>query len=453
MKAPRHTSAASCAIATLGALALVSCGGNESIEVPLNNGLPADTGAAFTAPAAGSTQYQIHLNNASANSGAAPLPGATAPMPALIRYQWCFGAENTGAPPELADTASVPMTKVFDDVWFTGRRTVGQYIFRTARGVFLMDTLNNAGLVQTLTEPGMRSVGLDPANIIGAFPTHGHGDHDGGSVYLQTTYRTPIYLGSGDLTGKTYLVSALNSDVMTPQPFAISDLQMILLSTPGHTPGTVSGIVPVKHNGISYKLAFWGGTAFSNTVPGSRNYLDGTERMYRLARDQQVDGTFHTHPFVDGSLRHIDDIRTNGLGARNPFLVGKDNALRSLAALRSCAAAKAAQVDATAVFTEWQVSTVQVAATWIKGSDSNLSASARVKSPYGFVGGGTVEFTFAPGRERCTAAVNTSTGIATCTVTSTAATQASVSARYSGHETAAVLNLEASATATVAALN
>lgn len=327
------------AAALVATVSLVACGGGDDApSLPVNNGLPADTAASFSAPASNLTQYQLHLNNATANAGLAASPDGAAPLMALIRYQWCFGAENAGAPPELADRTVVPITRVFDDVWFTGNRSVGQYIFKTARGPFLMDTMNNTGLVQSITEPAMLSVGLDMTKIIGILPTHGHGDHDGGAAYLQTTYRAPVYLGSGDAAGKPYLVTALNSDVLTPQPFAFSDLQTTLLSTPGHTPGTISGVVNVKHNGTPYKVAFWGGTAFSNTVPGSRNYLDGTERIYRLARDQKVDGTFHTHPFVDGSLRHINQIQANGLGAQNPFLIGNDNALRSLAVLRSCAA-------------------------------------------------------------------------------------------------------------------
>lgn len=444
-------------VAMLASAGLVACGGGggdgNPIAVPLNNGLAAERAAAFSVPSSSLTQYQLHLDNATANAGAAASPDEAAPLMAWIRYQWCFGAENTGAPPQLGNATVVPMTKVFDDVWFTGTRSVGQYIFKTARGPFLIDTLNNAGRVQSITEPGMRSVGLDPATIIGALPTHGHGDHDGGAAYLQTTYRTPIYLGSGDAAGKTFLVSALNTDVLTPQPVAFSDLQMILLSTPGHTPGTFSGVTPVKHNGTSYKLAFWGGTAFSNTVAGSRNYLDGTERMFRLAREQKVDGTYHTHGFVDGSLRHIDQIAAGTTGGQNPFLIGNENALRSLATLRSCAAAKAAQVDATAVIPEWRFSTMDLASTWIKGQSNNLSASARVKSPYGRVETGTVEFSFAPGNEKCSAAIDASTGIATCTVTSTELTQSAVTASFAGRETASVVNLPAVASTVPVALN
>lgn len=441
------------AAAALVAASMAGCGGSDAISVPVNNGLAADTAAPFSAPASSLTQYQLHLDNATANAGMAASPDEKAPLMALIRYQWCFGAENTGAPPQLGNRTVVPITKVFDDMWFTGNRSVGQYIFKTARGPFLMDTMNNTGLVQTITEPAMQSIGLDLAKTIGVLPTHGHGDHDGGAAYLQEKYRTPIYLGSGDATGKTYLVSALNSDILTPQPFAFSDLQMTLLSTPGHTPGTISGVVDVKHNGTPYKLAFWGGTAFSNTVAGSRNYLDGTERMYRLAREKKVDGTFHTHAFVDGSLRHIDQLAGGAAPAQNPFLIGHEAALRSLATLRSCAAAKAAQVDATAVIPEWRVSTMQVAATWINGQSNNLSASARVKSPYGAVGGGTVDFTFEPGNEKCSAAVDAATGIATCTVTSTATTQRAVTASYAGRDTPQVINLPAVASARPVALN
>jgi glyoxylase-like metal-dependent hydrolase (beta-lactamase superfamily II) len=446
--------AAFCCIAIGGLVA--GCGGGSdddtvAITFPENNGLPTQTAAQFPAPAASLTQYQLHLADATANAGTDPLFVNT------LRPQWCFNAEHTTTPPELQDRTVVPITKVFDDVYYTGYRWVGQYVFKTNQGLFLLDTLNNTADVQNITEPQLQSAGLDPATIFAALPTHGHGDHFGGAGYLQGKYRIPIYLGSADKgVGATatppFVVTPVSSDNLQPQPFVIGDLQMTLLSTPGHTPGTVSGVIPVKHNGVPYKVAYWGGTALPSTEASARQYLDGTERLFKLAQQQGIDGTIHTHPFVDGSLVHIDEIRASGLGAKNPFLIGKENALRSLAVLRSCAAAKLTQINATAVVPEWRFSTIQAAASWIKSKASdNLSASARVNSPFGVATSGTVTFTFAPGGEQCTANV-AATGIATCTVSSASTTQGTVSASYSGTSTDSLVSLPATGSAEVKAL-
>jgi glyoxylase-like metal-dependent hydrolase (beta-lactamase superfamily II) len=440
--------ALSCAVT---AALLAACGGDgdstPAVAVPQNNGLRAEAPAEFSAPVATLAQSQLHLNNATANAGKSDL------FVNVLRPQWCHGAENAGTPPELQDRAVVPATKIFDDTYFMGPRWVGQYVFKTNSGLFLLDTLNNQTEVQTITEPQLRSLGLDPATIKAAMPTHGHGDHHGGGAYLQTTYGIPIYLGSGDAANKPFTVTPLSTENLSPQPLTVDGLEMTVLSTPGHTPGTFSGVIPVKHNGTPYKVAFWGGTGMPNTTAAARQYLEGTERLYQLARAQGIDGTIHTHPFVDGSLAHIDAIRANGLGAQNPFLLGKQDALRSLTVLRNCSAAKVTQVDATAVLPEWRFSTVEAAATWVKGQvTNNLSASARVKSPYGVLNSGTVTFAFAPGGEQCTANVGAN-GIATCSVSSAGATQQSVTVSYAGTESPSTVNLPASASAQVTALN
>lgn len=454
----KKTMAAFCCLAIGGLMA--GCGGGSDdddtvatapIAFPENNGLPAQPAAQFTAPATTLTQFQLHLADATANAGTEPLFANT------LRTQWCYNAEHPTSPPELQDKAVVPITKIFDDVYYTGFRNVGQYVFKTNQGLFLLDTLNNSADAQNVTEPQLSSAGLDPATIFAAMPTHGHGDHFGGAGYLQGKYRIPIYLGSADKgVGATatppFIVTPLSSDNLQPQPLVVGDLPLTLLSTPGHTPGTFSGIIPVKHQGKAYKVAFWGGTALASTEAAARQYLDGTERLYKLAQQQAIDGTIHTHPFVDGSLLHIDEIKAKGLGAANPFLLGKENALRSLTVLRNCAAARVAQINTTAVLPEWRFSTMQTAASWIKSKTSdNLSASARINSPFGVATGGTVTFTFAPGGEQCTATVGAN-GIATCTASSSGTIQQSVSASYAGGSTDVLVNLPATGSADVKAL-
>jgi glyoxylase-like metal-dependent hydrolase (beta-lactamase superfamily II) len=447
--------AALCCVATASLVA--GCGGGSdddaaTVTVPQYNGLAAAPSPQYPSPAATLTQFQLHLADATANAGTDPLFVNT------LRPQWCYNAEHTTTPPELQDRTVVPITKVFDDVYYTGYRWVGQYVFKTNQGLFLLDTLNNTADVQNVTEPQLASIGLDSATIFAALPTHGHGDHFGGAGYLQSKYRTPIYLGSADKgVGATanppFIVTPVSSDNLQPQPLVVGDLQMTLLSTPGHTPGTLSGVIPVKHNGVAYKVAFWGGTALAGTEAAARQYLDGTERLYKLSQQQAIDGTIHTHPFVDGSLAHLDEIKANGLGTKNPFLIGKENALRSLTVLRNCAAARVAQINTTAVLPEWRFSTIQAAATWIKSQASNnLSASARVNSPFGAVNSGTLTFTFAPGKEQCTANIDAATGVATCTVSSTSTTQQQVSVSYAGANTDTLVNLPATGSAEVKAL-
>ena len=113
-------------------------------------------------------------------------------------------------------------------------------------------------------------------------PTHGHGDHHGGGAYLQQNFGIPIYLGSADQANKPFVVTAIPSGNLQPQDWTFGTLHTTLLSTPGHTPGTMSGVVPVTLSGKQYSMAFWGGTSMPNSIAAANQYLDGSERLYRL---------------------------------------------------------------------------------------------------------------------------------------------------------------------------
>lgn len=432
--------------AALGVVGLVvACGGSDDAGPagPAGPGaLLVDAASPFKLPPAGTSEYQLHLMHATANAGAGPFTVPDAPAntalydAASLRKQWCYTAENTGAPPDLADRTVVPATKLFDNMWAFGLRTVLQYAIQTEDGkVFLIDTLNNTSEAQTITEPSLKAVGLQPTQLIGAMPTHGHGDHHGGASYLQKTYGIPIYLGSGDVgvganAANPFTVTpVIDSAATAPVEKVFGGTTFTVLSTPGHTPGTVSGIVPVKYKGQIYRLAFWGGTSMPNAVATARQYLDGSERLYKLSVEKKIDGTMHTHPFVDGSLAKIDALRNSPNPDRNPFLIGNSLALRSLATLRECSAAKLAQVDATARNPVWNTTTTEVTQASFAGSNAVALVSATVRNPYGWLQNGKVTFTAAPRGETCTAYTD-ARGEARCSLSTSGAT--SVRAEFAG---------------------
>lgn len=443
------------------ALLAVACGGGgdsgPSAVTPSVGSVVIDPAATFQMPAANTAQYQYHLAMATANAGkgsfAAPPAPYTAALydPVELRRQWCYTAENAGAPPELANRNIVAVTKLFDNMWATGLRTVLQYPIQTESGeVFLLDSLNNTGEAQTITEPALAAIGLSN-KLIGVMPTHGHGDHFGGSGYLQGKYRMPVYLGSADAAvgasaTPPFTVTSLDTNNLNPQSLVAGGSTLTALSTPGHTPGTFSGVIPVKRGGQTYRLAFWGGTAMPGTIAAARQYLDGSERLYRLGQAQKIDGTMHTHPFVDGSLQKIDALAANPNAPTNPFLIGNALAQRSLSILRECSAAKVAQLDATAQIPAWHTTTTSdVAATNNAGL---LQASAVVRNPFGWISGGTVKFTASSGQS-CAANTNAA-GVASCTIGLSGATASSVNAEFLGFTMAdGTVELPSAGTATV----
>lgn len=402
-----------------------------------------DSSAAFSPPDASATQYQKHLSIATANAGAGTFATPAAPgnaayyNAAALRRQWCYTAENASSPPELQDRAVLPPIQMFDNVWAFGPRWVLQYGFLTGTGKsFLLDALNNTAEAQAITEPGLVAMGTTGAQLAAIMPTHGHGDHYGGAGYLQQKYGTPVYLGSADAAVGArgvppFTVTQFDSANLQPVDVDFGGLKATVLSTPGHTAGTMSGVLPVKLAGKDYKLVFWGGTGMPNTLALAQQYLDGAERLYRLAAAQKVDGTLHTHPFVDGSLSKLDALlATPALRSNsNPFLVGTSLALRSLSILRECSAAKVAQLDATAVIPAWHTTTTDLSVTAAGQDQKGLQLTATVRNPYGALRDAVVKFSVAPQGATCTAATDAK-GQASCLLPAVSGVVASVNASF-----------------------
>jgi glyoxylase-like metal-dependent hydrolase (beta-lactamase superfamily II) len=329
----------------------------------------------------------------------------------------------------------VPLTQLFDNVWYIGDKFVGQYIVKTADGgVMLIDTLNNGQEAIDYTLPALKSLGLDdPARFRGVFLTHGHFDHDGGAAQLRATFGPafPIYLGSGDIAGKTYNPTPIDSANPNPQTITIGGTPIVVQSTAGHTPGSVVAIVPVQKKGVTYNMLLNWRAGIPATAAGSKLYLTGTERAYRLARQSAADGVIHTHP--------ISDVTLAGLANPELFMIGGEKTLRAAAISRECSAARGAQLDATAQFSTWRYTKVA----FLDKDPRSTAISARLSSDAGPVAGQQVRFNVEGSDATCVAPTGAD-GVATCDMPELLLA-ANVTAEFAGTEGADVVALPSAA--------
>jgi len=324
------------------------------------------------------------------------------------RYYFCGYTDNPGFVNVVRswNTIPIPLTQIADDVWYLGSKYVGQYILRSPTGFMLVDSLNNTAEAQNLTIPALQSLGLSASLPLDAvYLTHGHGDHDGGALYLRNTLNPRIYLGSADANNKSYNPIRIDSTNLAPQPVTMGGRTVTFLPTPGHTPGTTAAVIPVQDNGREVRLLVTGGSNMGN-LSTAWPYFASVERTYALAKAMNVEGGLHPHQFFEGTLQKI---LASGLAKPSQYVVGNDKYMRGLAVWRECTAAFVTNLDATATIPTWRASKTE----FLAASPAANRLAARVYNGWGPVAGEEVTFTV-EGRGSACSAVTDTNGVAQC---------------------------------------
>ncbi|MCW5660278.1 MAG: MBL fold metallo-hydrolase [Burkholderiaceae bacterium] len=336
---------------------------------------------------------------------------------------WCANP-GQGSNPNLGNRTVVPITELFDGFYFTGTVSVGQFVMKTPDGGYILfDTMNNATDVNNITIPQLQSAGIDPATLRGLVVTHGHGDHDGGALRLQTLYSTPsnpvtTVVGSADYTANKPYYATIQVDSTNPrvpQQLTINGATFTAMATPGHTPGTTSLILPVTYKGQQHKIAYWGGSGLPGSASGRLQYMQGAEAMYAQIKEQGADASINSHSWEDKGLDRIRAIQDQGgIENSNPMIQGTAKIQLSFATLRTCAAAQLSNVDATALNPVWRPTRTELYAVRPNANGVTTHVRARVSNYFNVISNGMVTFTTAEGAS-CTAMTDDE-GIANCVI-------------------------------------
>jgi metallo-beta-lactamase class B len=257
--------------------------------------------------------------------GPAPAAGARRPPP---REQW-----------------HAEPVKVFDNFYFIGTKEHGAWAINTSDGLIVIDALYDYAVIDAV-EAGLKKLGLDPARMKYLVITHGHGDHHGGTKYLQDKYRPRVVMGPADW-------DLVEKDTRNPRPtrdmvatdsqkITLGDTTITLIITPGHTPSTISLLVPVKDGSRTHMAAEWGGTSFSDTSSETtlKNYIASAVRFRELATKAGADVLFTNHTLYDRTFEKLAALSLRKPGAPHPYVVGTETVRRYLTVAEECARAE-----------------------------------------------------------------------------------------------------------------
>jgi glyoxylase-like metal-dependent hydrolase (beta-lactamase superfamily II)/dienelactone hydrolase len=245
---------------------------------------------------------------------------------------------------------TIPATRVFDDLYFVGENAVSAWVLDSGDGLILFDALNSAEDIQNIVEPGLRSLGLDPARLRYLVITHAHGDHFGGARYLREKYGVRIMASATDWREMQRLASGAaqtpanwaalvpehDLDITDRQVFKLGRATLTFYITPGHTPGTVSTVFEATDGRIRHTVGFFGGLGTPESREAKLQLIDSLESFKEVVRQRNLDVLIANHPTQDQSIPKLEELRLRRSGDPNPYVLGKNRYLRYLSIQQEC---------------------------------------------------------------------------------------------------------------------
>jgi metallo-beta-lactamase class B len=253
-------------------------------------------------------------------------------------------------PPPRSEWHAEP-AKVFDNLYFLGDKVdYSAWAVTTSAGIIVIDALWDYSVEDEIVD-GLRKLGLDPTTIKYVLVSHGHIDHAGGAKYLQDRFGSHVIMSAAE-----WETVALNTEpwpkpkrdliATDGQKLRLGDTTLTLYVTPGHTPGTISTLIPVKDGGKPHLVAEWGGTAFNFTITPDkperfwfRTYSESAERFRDVVTKAGADALIANHRSLDRSTRKLAALVTRKPGDPHPYVVGNDAVRRYLTVADECAKA------------------------------------------------------------------------------------------------------------------
>ena len=324
-------SAVSLAVA-LGGASVIGQAGKETVEAHV--------------AAAKAAARQEHISLLNLCEAPSPTPASQPAQPAAAQPQ---------GPPPRAQWHAEPV-KVFDNLYWVGQTEYSAWAVTTSEGIILIDAIYEYSVEDEIVN-GLTKLGLDPTKIKYVIVSHAHRDHAGGAKHLQDRFGARVILGAADwdwLASETGAWPKPRRDMVATdgQRLTLGDTTLTLYATPGHTPGTISTLVPVRDGGTPHLAAEWGGTGFNWLQGRARyitperpdrfwfeNYINSARRFRDIVAKAGADVLIANHPDRDGSKTKLPAVQKRKPGDPHPYVIGKESVQRYLTVAEECAKA------------------------------------------------------------------------------------------------------------------
>ena len=277
--------------------------------------------------------------------------------------RWAYAARFWCEEPRAnrPDDPVIAPTRIFDDVFAIGNSGTTVYVVKTSAGLLMIDALGGNDAQSTTAQvesqllPGFEKLGLDPAQVKIILVTHGHADHFGGSSYFQEHFGSKVYVSAADWNlmenppargragrgpaGPPTPLPKHDREIRDGEAIVLSDFKLTPVAVPGHTPGSMGFVFPVKDQGKSHMAALFGGAWLTPQILSDealQTFLVSVGRFKDATRRAKVDVLLQNHMLMDPIQEKLDKLAARKKGESNPFLVGAAEYQKFLDVMDGC---------------------------------------------------------------------------------------------------------------------
>ena len=250
--------------------------------------------------------------------------------------------------------------QLFENLYALGNSETSVYALTSSAGIVLLDAgfENKAEAV----EAQLQKLRLDPAKVKYILIGHGHADHYGAAKFFQDKYGTKVEMSAADWD----LINPSSAPPAGPpgrgggggarpakdvvlaenQPFTFGDVTVTPVAIPGHTPGSLAFVFPVKDKGTSRMAGLFGGTVLTTgilTTDALKQYVQSIAHYLETAKRMNVEVEVQNHPIFDGMPERLSRLRAAPAANPNPFVIGNDRYLRMWNIVSECIQAEIAR--------------------------------------------------------------------------------------------------------------
>jgi metallo-beta-lactamase class B len=272
---------------------------------------------------------------------------AAGPMWASTVHFWC---EEPRA--NRADDPVIQPTKIFDNVFAIGNSGTTVYVLQTSAGLLMIDALGS-NQVDSQLLPGFQKLGLAPGQVKVILVAHGHADHFGGTAYFQEHFGSKVYVSAADWNlmenppvqrgrgpaGPASPIPRHDGEIRDGEAIVLGDLKVTPVAVPGHTPGAMGFIFPVKDNGVTHMAAMFGGVWLTPGLLSDealQTYLMSVLRFKEATKKAGVDVLLQNHTLMDPIQEKLDRLAVRKRGEPDPFVVGANEYQKFVDVMEGC---------------------------------------------------------------------------------------------------------------------